>query len=322
MRRVLALLQWGLALALLPGLYQLDAWLSVHRTLGPERNAVRGGLQRTAKRSYASGLVVLGSSTSADWLPMHWLPRVFHLPPRQVVDGHVNGCHQGCTWAEVRRLLWQGRHFQVALFGTNQFQMCEHEHSKRVLQHRELAPPGQWWPDVETYLYAQRPLRWIARYALGELSGAYADTSAVQKRFGEPVLGNAWKRRHLRFVRPHDGAAPRVFCPYGDDDVAYKRELSRRLYADLARLADDVYILLLPDRTLAEGDPAVEAAWERHRRLQAELVAEHPRVHLLDLTAGQAYAADDFSDAIHLQRRMRGRQRTRFVSLLREAGVP
>lgn len=320
MRRVLASLQWVLALALLPGLYQLDQWLTDGGTLGSERNAVRGGLQRTAKQPHAAGVIVLGSSTTADWIPIRWVPRLFREEQFDVVDAHVNGCHQGCTWAQVRRLLAQGRHFRVALFGTNQFQMCEHEHSKRVLQHRTLAPEGDDLPALTSYLHAEHSLRWMARYVFGDVSAVYADTSSVQKKLGEPILGNAWKRRHMNFVRPHEGGAPRVFCPYSDEEVAFKRELSRRLYADLARLSDESFVMLLPDRTLGEDDPEVDAAWERHRRLHEELAAEYPTVHLLDLTAGEVFTHEQFKDAIHLKRRRKGRQRSRLITLLRDGG--
>lgn len=319
-RRALALVQWTLALALVPGLVWLDRELSDDGTLGRERHAVRGGLMRIAERPDADGVVILGSSTSRDWIAIHWLPRVFGEEPQDVLDAHVNGCHQGCAWAEVRRLLAQGRHFRVALFGTNQFQMCEEEHSKRVLQHRELAPEGDVLPDLLAYLHAQRPLRWIARHAFGTLSGVYADTLSVQKKLGDPILGKASRRANRAFIRPVSDAHRTVWCPYSDRDIAYKRALSRRLYVDLARLADETFILLLPDRSLVEGGPQVQAAWERHRQVQRELVAEHESLHLLDFTAGQQYSHDDFKDPVHVTMRHGGRMRARFQTLLREGG--
>ena len=118
-----------------------------------------------------------------------------------MVPAPIKGCQQDCTWAETHRLLAQGRHFRIALYGTNQYQMCEDEHSKRVLQQLVLAParraPALW----SSYLHTRRPLRWLGRYAFGCLSGAYADTAAVQLRLGAKWMGRTRVREEWRLDR-------------------------------------------------------------------------------------------------------------------------
>ena len=53
-----------------------DTLLSHDRTVGWERNTVRNALARQATNK-TSGVVLLGSSTSADWLPVALLARLF-----------------------------------------------------------------------------------------------------------------------------------------------------------------------------------------------------------------------------------------------------
>ena len=313
--------QWALALALIPSLALADHWLSEGRTTGFERNAIQGALARIDEKPDASGVILLGSSTSRDWIRIARLPRQFGEDKADVLAAQVNGCQQGCTWAEVRRLLSEGRHFRVALFGTNQYQMCEHEHSKRVLQHRSLAPAGDAGAFLSAYLHTERPLRWIGRYLFGAVSGAYADTAAVQHRLGREWMGRDRIREELFYIRPDAPPEPLELCAYSARDVAYKRELSRRLFADLAQLADRVFILILPDRSLADADdPAIARAWDAHRQLHEELAAAHDNVVVLDLTAGEVYAHEDFKDGVHLVRDRYARQRDALARELERVG--
>lgn len=314
------LIQWLLAIALLPGLWILDDWLSDERTAGYERKTLRGVDTRLKAQPDAEGAILLGSSTSRDWIKIAWLPRLLREDAADVIPGHINGCQQGCTWTEVRRLLDEDRHFRVALYGTNQFQMCEQEHSKRVLQHRTLVPTSDTTDVWRAYLHTERPMRWIGRYLFGALSGAYADTTAVQRRVGQPIVKRNRVREEQRFIHRELAPAPDRVCAYSDEDVAYKTELSRQLYADLSRLADRVYIMLLPDRSLAGTSPDEERAWQAHRALQRQLVDEHDNLWLLDLTEDQDYTQADFKDPVHLHRDRYRVQRGVLSKQLHEGG--
>ncbi|MCA9694920.1 MAG: hypothetical protein KC636_35405 [Myxococcales bacterium] len=305
--RVLA---WLCALALLPLLAWADRALSDHGALGWERNAVRGGLAKLAKQPDASGVLLLGSSTSRDFLRMAWLAAQFRVAPAEAVDGHINGCHQGCTWAEVRRLLAEGRHFEVAVFGVNLLQMCEHAHSKRVLQHRLLLPRGETLSLWRHYLRAEAPLRYVARSIFGAVSETYADTTSVQTRLREALWDKPRRGQEHRWYRRDRPATTRIrTCDYEPDAVAYKLGLTAAILDDLERLADRSYLLLLPDQSLSVEEPDVQQAWARHREAMAALTEARPWVRLVDLTGDGPWTAERFRDGVHLSRRSYARQR-------------
>ena len=69
----------GPVLLLLCGLWLTDTLLSEDRTVGWERNTVRNGLHRVHAGKDAR-VVLLGSSTSADWLPNSYLAKVLGAP--------------------------------------------------------------------------------------------------------------------------------------------------------------------------------------------------------------------------------------------------
>ena len=270
---------------------------------------------RAEAKPDAGTAVILGSSTSRDWITFKALVRHFGEGEANVLDAHVNGCHQGCTWAQVRRLLAEGRHFRVAIFGVNQFQFCDDRHSKRVLHHRMLMPGRDAPVLLGHYLRSEDPLRKLGQFVFGALSTAYADTRSVRAKLRRVAPGRARpKKAHRWAKRRASTAAARTVCSYDDERVALKLGFTRDLLDDLALLADDVYFLMLPDRTLASEDSDVLAAWGRHRQILQELASARPSVTLVDLTARGPWPADKFKDEVHLKRSAFGPQ---FRDLLR-----
>ncbi len=308
-------------LPILCALWILDNALSEDRYVGWERNSVRNSARRWAQRPKAK-VVILGSSTSKDWIDPRWLARVVGVKPNEVLDAHINGCHQGCTLAEVRRLLQRGHHFQKAFFGTNQFQLCEYPHSKRVLQQQMMTPALEVPSLFATYLSADQPLLYIGRFGGMTLSGAYGDTTVLQKRWADEVFGRTDRRNAHRWVREKlVRTKPDESCPYREDDIALKRAMSGALLDEMAELADQTFLMFLPDRTLSVDDDEFRGRWAAHRALHESLAAERPHVSFVDLVTGGVHARRDYRDSIHLHRKAMGRQRTLFQTRLRELGA-
>lgn len=311
------LLQAGNVILLAGALWGADQVLSAGGKAGGERKTLRGVVARTADPK-PDGLILLGSSTSRDWLPGYTLASAFRIDDERVVDGHVNGCHQGCTWAEVRRLLAGGRHFEVAIFGTNQFQLCELPHSKRVLQHRTLTPREDVGALFGFYAKTDAPLGYFGRFVGGGISAVYADNATTRgelarRLWGEPdpkAPAHAWYRDDPPPARPAHS------CDYDVDDIAYKRALTEALLDDLGELADHTYLMLLPDVTLLDEER--EEAWERHRALHIELAEAREHVTLIDLS--EPRPAADYKDGFHLTRRGAVDLRRLFFRRLREGG--
>lgn len=301
---------------LLAALWWADHVASAGGIAGGERKAVRGAFARMRKSS-ARTAVLLGSSTSRDWLPPRSLAALLGVRSEDVLDAHINGCHQDCTWAEVRRLLANGRHFEVAFFGTNLFQLCEYPHTKRALQQRELLPAQDRIELLRLYMHSRHPLAYLGRLAGGAISAVYADTTATQREAARRVLGREDPDRS--WVRP-PSEAPRdpPRCAYGEDDVAYKRAVSEALFEDLGRLADRSYVMLLPDATLLSSDPDDVAAWEAHRELHRELAEKYEHVFVIDLAVPRPI--DDYTDGVHLRPQVGVEQRRLLRERLREGG--
>lgn len=306
----------------LVALWYLDSTVSKERTVGWERNGVRD-----ARKRWSTGrgreAVLLGSSTSVDWLRPGHVERLLRLPGGSVVDAHINGCHQGCTFAEVRRLLHEKRHYRRAFYGTNQFQICEFEHSKRVLQ-QEMMIPTEDVPDLfSLYLHADQPLGYMARFVGMRLSGVYGDTLFLQGEWSEAVFGEPRKgRQHLWYSEKGPPAAPWPWCDYEAGRVAYKVAVSRALFRDLRRLADQVIVMLLPDENLSREDPEIEAAWDKHRALHRRMVSELPGVTLVDLSRpGGARKPGHFKDGFHVNVEGARLQQALLEKELRGAGV-
>lgn len=302
--------------ALLSALWWADQVLSADGIAGGERMAIRGAFTRM-RASSAHGVVLLGSSTSRDWLPPRSLATMFGARTDDVLDAHINGCHQDCTWAEVRRLLAEGHHFDVAIYGTNLFQLCEFPHTKRALQQRELLPAADRLALARLYAHSQHPLAYVGRFVGGAVSEVYADTTATQREVARRLLGREEADR--AWVRPPtDEPGEPPACAYADDEIAYKRAVSEALFEDLGQLAERTYVLLLPDASLASDDPDAARAWAKHRALHRELADRHPSVVLVDLAV--PHDPGDFTDGMHLRPRAGMQQRRLFFERLRDGG--
>lgn len=302
-------------------LWIADGILSKERTLGWERNGVFDAEKRWT-RGRGRHAVLLGSSTSVDWLRPRYVEGLFELPRGSVVDAHINGCHQGCTFAEVRRLIKLRKRYRMAFYGTNQFQLCEHVHSKRVLQQSMMIPPRD-VPDLfGLYLHAEQPLNYVARFLGMAVSGTYGDTLNLQRTWSRELFGRpARGRQHLWYTTAMPPRPPWLWCDYEPDRVAYKAALSRALYQDLRHLADRVFLMLLPDENLSSLTPEMAEAWRAHRRLHRQIADELPHVVLLDLSGPRgAWLPRHFKDGFHVSAEGAHLQRQLFERLLRRGG--
>lgn len=318
----------GVALAVVLGaLGVADHALSGGRSIGWERNSVRNSRKRWAKQPQAK-VAIFGSSTSKDWLPAGWLARLLKVPAGQVLDAHINGCHQGCTWAEVRGFRREGRHFEAAFFGTNLFQLCEFPHTKRILQQQMMVPAADVPLLLGKYLHAQTPLLYMGRLLGVSLSGAYGDTAAVRAKLEKLAYDDADPR--ARAVRRHNAwrwarkrpvkvTKPPLSCEYTPEAVALKRAFTEGLMADLAGIADHTYLMLLPDRTRSLKDPEQAERWARHLAMHREIAAGYPNVTIIDLVTDGAADAKLFRDGFHLNGEGMKRQRALFQRRLATA---
>ncbi len=268
---------------------------------------------------------MLGSSTTRDWMRLPSLAYLYQVPRDEVVDGHINGCHQTCTWAEVRNLLAQGRHFEIAFYGLNHFQMCEERHSKRILQHRMLLPRDQTLDLWRLYVYAKSPSWYIARSIVASGSDALADTAAIRAELRGDILGKPLRGQTHRWFTPKRPLPKRVrYCSYNEIDVRYKLAATRALFDDLQHLATVSHVLILPDESLSQRGPAIDEAWHAHRSALRDLAGTRPWINLVDMTQGEPWTAARFTDGVHLQRREYAQQRKRLARALmkrdRQAG--
>lgn len=299
-------------LPVLVALWMVDGWLSRDGYAGWERNSVRNSERRWDPRKSAK-VAILGSSTSKDWLPGQLIEKVLKLPGRSVVDAHINGCHQGCTYAEVRRMIQRGHRYDTVFFGTNLFQLCEFAHSKRVLQQQMMTPTTDVPRLFGLYLHAEQPLQYIGRFLGMRLSGAYGDTAAVRADLSRRVLGEGKRGQGHRWHRPRVARADEpLTCAYDDDSVALKRAFTEAMLDDLAGMADHVYLMLLPDRTLALDDPAIRASWAKHVALHRALAEARPHVTLVDLVTDGVDDPRKYRDGFHLNGRGIADQRALF----------
>ena len=301
-------------------LWFTDGWVSDDHRGGWERNSVYNSQRRWANQPRAK-LAIMGSSTSKDWLPGRTLTQWFGLKRGEVLDAHINGCHQGCTWAQVRAMKRQRRRFKYILYGTNQFQMCEDVHSKRVLQQQMMLPRSDIPHLFSLYLDAQQPLQYMARFMGMNLSGAYGDTRIAQTDVQRRLLGRGRRGHEWRWIHPRPKKRVRRVntCDYHPDHVAYKESISRALYRDMAQMGQRVFIMLLPDPSVAM--PQYSEVWARHRAFQEALTQQYPNVYLIDLVNDGAQNWSQFRDAIHLHKRAMPHQLNLFKTRLNQLGL-
>ena len=214
------------------------------------------------------------------------------------------------------------RPYDRLFYGTNLFQMCEYTHSKRSLQ-QWLLRPG----TVDNYLdlgwiyltHAENPLQQIGRFGGMAVSRAYGDTIALRstwlpKVIGKPRRGHA--HRWYRDLRPRTQRTV-LSCKYDADSIALKVAFTESLLDDARMLATKTYVMLLPDRTVADPDPQMQARWVEHRKLHQALADARPWVELIDLSQGQIQRSNQFRDGFHLKKKSMGLQRRLFDTKLK-----
>ena len=305
---------------LLVSLWFLDGGASGDGRGGWERHSVYNSQRRWANRPHAK-VAIMGSSTSKDWLPERELARLVGVRAGQVLDAHINGCHQGCTWAQVRALRAQGRRFKYIFFGTNLFQLCEDIHSKRVLQQQMMLPRADIPELFGLYARAEQPLQYMSRFIGMQASDAYGDTRVIQSSLARSLFGRGRRGHEWRWVSARRPARARKVnvCTYEPERVAYKRAVSQALYRDLSAMAEHVFIMLLPDPSVGQAEH--RAKWDDHYELQRSLIKAHSNVHLVDLVDEGARSWSSFRDSIHLHRRAMPAQLKLFKRRVRELGV-
>lgn len=310
--------------AVLLAFVALDFWLSYGRQAGWERNTVRNALARIEGQPTAK-VAIFGSSTSKDWLPSEKLADWLGVEAQDVLDAHINGCHQDCTWAELRAFLRLGRRFEATFIGTNLFQLCEFEHTKRILQQSMMTPAADLPALLWSYRHAQRPLRSTGRLLGIGLSGSYGDSTMIRRRL-TMTLNRIWRPVEEPTLPPAAWAtkrplpstsAPPLSCAYGPDDIALKRAYSEGILDMLSQMSTHVFLLLLPDRTLSLDEPEHQRRWAEHRALHEALAAARPQVHLIDLVSDGPAAPALYRDGFHLNERGIAQQQALFEARLR-----
>ncbi|MEZ4433929.1 MAG: SGNH/GDSL hydrolase family protein [bacterium] len=302
-------------------LWLVDNALSDDRRVGWERNSVRNATTRWERLPKAR-VAIFGSSTSKDWLPVTLAAQVTGVSARDVVDAHINGCHQGCT-STIRQMKARKQRYEIAFFGTNLFQLCEEAHSKRVMQ-QEMQLPATDVPLAFTkYLHAEQPLRYMGRFIGMGFSGAYADTAPIQRALAEDLFGKTDARQAHRWYREVAPVDPKLLsCRYEPEDVAYKRAMTEALLDDLGEMSERVFLMLLPDRTLALDDPEFRERWRRHIAMHHEIAAARPWVTIVDLVDGGVSDPAKYRDGFHLTPKGMTEQRALFEARMAALGWP
>lgn len=302
----------------------LDAWLSEGRTAGGARNSVIGSTTRWA-RADDRPVIVIGSSTTSDLLPVSVVSTLLDVPEGDVAMARINGCHQGCTWAQVRAIMQRtdalyrrrrnrpAHRFEHVFMGVNLFQQCEDGHSKRVMQHTMLTPPRDLPALLALYGQAERPLRRLGRAFGMFVSGVYGEPAGVKQRLrisSAFTLRGGW---YSTRTRPPATA----FCDYADGPTALKTAFMHSLMDDLSGISKRITLVLLPDRALAAGDADQMAQLPAFRAWAASIAARHANIEVIDFIADNRMRARDFRDTIHFTARALRRQRARFADRYR-----
>jgi hypothetical protein len=296
----------------------LATLLLLDRTLAPdgEKGSEYGLLQRQARRLEGernASVLVLGQSTTGQWLTPRNLGKILRRPARSVLDGHLSGCHPDCSYAEVRKLVADGRHFRETFFGVNLFTLCEGEARRRVASELLTLPLEDTWLMARHYWHAEQPTEFLGSMAALLVSHGYRDPEFVQRRvFGElmsprgkPSLWIEQRRVDAianRGRHPKKKPQPDRSCSLEPEDIGFKMSVLDALIADLSALSDHTYLLALPDRTLRDrsSNPEMARRWTRFVTLLREVAASRPGVELLDLATDGPSKSSHYRDSFHL----------------------
>lgn len=306
----------------------LAAFVAFDRAIAPTdvKRSELAGLRDQAHALDAApraDVLVLGSSTIGQWLTPKVLGSILGVPSKSIMNAHLSACYPSCSFSVVEQLKARGRRFRKVFLGVNMFSMCEGGAALRVMQNVELTPAGKLPQVFVTYLHSTKPATYLGTAAGMLLSHAYRDTTYQQDRltvttFGKGNTPDSW--RFLPKVKPAE-ASKREYrggCGYEPNKVALQTKFLALQLDALSEIADQVYVLSLPQRSLAHIDnyPEIRSAWERHQRSLKNLVSKHEKVKLVDMTTGGIMASRFFRDAVHLNERGRQHQSKQLRRLL------
>lgn len=293
------------------GLWGVDRSLAPKSSKGSEYGLLVKQSERLATKPRAS-ILVLGQSTTGTWLTPANLGRLRGVSARRVLDAHLSGCHPDCTYAEVRELLSQGRHFKEIFFGVNLFTLCEGEPRRRVASQLLNLPVEDTFLMARHYFDAEEPTAYLGALAALSVSHAYRDPEYVQRRLVKPWINpkskpKLWIEENVQSLLPRLKVSPKErspdrSCSFEPEAIAFKAGVLRALMADLNKLGDRVYLMALPDRTLSVKDAQPEHAkrWAKFLGLLRETAAATPNAVFLDLATRGPKRRGYYRDAFHL----------------------
>lgn len=301
-------------LVVLVGLWGLDRSLAPRGDRGSEYGTIQKQARRLETKPDAS-ILVLGQSTTGRWLTPRNLGRLLKKPQAKILDAHLSGCHPDCSYAEVRNLLAQGRHFDEVYFGVNLFTLCEGESRRRVAAELLTLPVEDTFAMARHYFAAQEPTRYFGALAALTVSHAYWDPAYVQRRlsggWGLPKKARDWwmSQRDVDLVSS-DQRVPKSKKPNQDRScavdeeprVAFKMSVLEALMKDLGRLADHTYLMALPDRTLTarRSNREMQKRWDTFTRLLRDVAQSEPTVEFVDLASHGPPHPSHYRDSFHL----------------------
>lgn len=297
----------------------LVALFALDRRLGPRigKGSEYGLLQNQTKRLTTkpnAKVLVLGQSTTGQWLTPSNLSHLLQVPASKILDGHLSGCQPDCTYAEVRRLLADKRHFDETFFGVNLYTLCEGETRRRVASELVTLPPSDTFTLASHYWDAEEPTRYFGALTALSISKAYLDPEFAQRQ-----LTSRWinpKRRPEHWIdeqyvdqlalgtkpKRATGTTKDRSCSLGEDEIAFKLGILDSLLTDLEQLSGRTYLMALPDRSLVKTktDPETARRWTKFITLMHDAAKSHPKVILLDVASPGPRTRHHYRDSFHL----------------------
>ncbi len=295
---------WRPALAVVvavAAVFLVDRWVGSIDQGGPYRQAIREPVSR-AQRAHGAEHIVLGCSTS-EWFPSA-IRGYRKLSSEKVVDAHMSDCHQSCTMAEATALRRLGLHYQTATFGVNMFEYCEKYRARRSMQEVALLPFDESLRLLPIYAASDDPLRLAGGWLLNHLSLVYGNTMWLQRHhrkawFGNESLSSTWFRKS----KPKKQARREAFeCDYLEADRRFGLAATRAAVEAATELADQVYLVVLPEKPYSGDAPAAARAREKFFAEHADLTKDLDGVHVIDLLDSSLAQARHFRDNAHLNR--------------------
>jgi hypothetical protein len=280
----------------------------------------------TAHRGSAA--LILGNSTTEQWLTPAFLAEVLGTPSEEVTDATLSGCYPSCSHNVVSQLLAQNRHYDRVFLGLNLYELCEAVSRRRLLEETSGRPLADFPELLGMHLRSMDPATSFGRFVGVTASDVYSDAFFVQRYYFQSIYGET-KRHDAHAWYSPSGRSPaakrkrfRAECGYGDAETAMTKAVLHSLLVDLSQLSNHTFLLLLPDKALASKASGAEQRWVTHRAVMRQLAQATPHVDLLDLSVGEHVAEHYFRDPIHLTKRGYQKQKAAFQRALRALAAP